>query len=140
MTPGRRAFWVSALAGTAVLIGAYAAMLFYSLEFPTPHVSRAVLRLIPLATLILAGAVSALLAWRLGALRCVRLAAGLSPVVIVLGLVLYVYLRFTRRFPLPPVALIEGVVNSVWKDTLYLLVGTVPFLLPRDRERGARSH
>jgi hypothetical protein len=129
-----RKFWVSPLAGVGVVLISYAAMFAYDIEFPQMGEARQLaLFLFSVVTLILGGAIGSFLAWRMGFGRGGRLAAGLGPVMVILCLVVYMmFIRSSGTSQEPVYKLIDGLIGSVWKPTLYVMIGAAPFLFPKE--------
>lgn len=132
--------WVPSLVGIALVLIAGAAMLTYTIEFPQADETRKfTVFLFSVVILILAGGASSFLAWRMGFRRGERLAAGISPLAVILCLIVYetvVYSHGTSHEP--AYKLVDGLVASIWKPAVYILIGTAPFLFPRQRALGHR--
>ncbi len=138
MSPRGRAFLIPAIIGVGVLLVSYASLVLYNLYFPrTDPLRGGVFHLIGVLPFILTGAVAAFLAWRLGAQRWERLAAGVCPAVIVLCLGVYSFLRFRGTSHPSLVLVIDSLISGVGRATIYLLLGTLPFLFPNVRARPA---
>ncbi len=141
-----RAFWIAGSVGAAVSVVSVAVMALFALEFPSTGIARAggprwipSVPLVPLILLTLVGAVSAFLAWRLGAQRWERLSAGICPAVVVLCLALYSFLHLRGALHLSLVLVFAGAIKTAWGSALYLVVGTLPFLIPHERRGPSAS-
>lgn len=141
MKLGRSTIWLPGLVGAGVLFLIYASFLLYVLEVPSPaEVTRTVVKLIPYPVApILAGTLSAFLAWRMGARRSERVAASLLPAIVVMCFSLYIERDLLRRVPNFTICwFIRGTLYSVWIGIWCLLTGASVFLLPNERSGESR--
>lgn len=137
-----RVFWVPALSAAGAIVVCYGLFVLRALyatppalpaDARYPDLASYVLRFLPF---ILAGAVGALVAWRLGAQRWERLVAGVSPAVLILcGILYYAVLHAPRAPGYSPALMAINLIHGVSNAAGHLLIGTLPFLLPRDSRR-----